>query len=552
MKILLLHSDFVEWEPKKKAIKIADDVEKGKVRVEDVLVVFSAVEKKDEKNPDKIVEKTVDSILDVLKQVKAKNVVVYPYAHLSANLSSPHTAMSILKKIEASLSKKVPVKRAPFGWYKAFNISCKGHPLAELSREISAEEEKVRAVTRKTHLDTEKLSENDHRILGKRLDLYSFQDVAPGMVFFHPKGVTVLNELLEFLRQEDLRRGYNEVRTPMIMNKYLWEISGHWDHYKDSMFFTSIDDAEYAVRPMNCPGAILIFKNTTRSYRDLPLKLAELGMVHRNELSGVLSGLFRLRAFTQDDAHIFVTPDQLEKEIENVIDKVAFFYKTFGFEFTIELSTRPEKFMGDKKLWDSAEKALEQAMKKKKMKFKVNKGDGTFYGPKIDFHMKDSLKRSWQLATIQVDFQMPQRFELKYTGKDNREHVPVIIHTVTYGAVERFLGILVEHYKGAFPVWLSPIQVRMISFTDRNVKTTQKITEELTKRGIRVEFDSRNGTVEYKVRDAELQKIPYIIVIGDKEEKANTLAVRRRNKVEFGVKLGELIKEITEKIAKKT
>ncbi|MBU0530362.1 MAG: threonine--tRNA ligase, partial [Nanoarchaeota archaeon] len=393
-------------------------------------------------------------------------------------------------------------------------------------------------------------SENDHRIIGKNLDLYSFQEVAPGMVFLHPKGKIIINELIEFLRNEDRKRNYLEISTPLIMNKSLWEISGHWDHYKDNMFFTSIDDTEFAVKPMNCPGAILVFKNATRSYRDLPLKLTELGFVHRNELSGVLSGLFRLRAFTQDDAHIFVTPEQLEKEIEKVIEKVDYFYKIFGFEFRVELSTRPEKFMGEKNLWDIAEKSLEGALKSKKMKYKINKGDGAFYGPKIDFHMKDSLERSWQLATIQVDFQMPQRFELKYTGKDNKEHVPVIIHTVTYGAIERFFGILVEHYKGAFPVWLSPIQARVLSFTDRSVKAAQKITDEIAKHGIRVEFDSRDGTVEYKVRDAEMQKIPYIIVIGDKEEKANTLAVRKhgQKKVEFGVKLDSFIKEVKEKI----
>jgi len=557
LKILLLHSDFIEWEPKKKAIKSAEDIDKTKIRVDDALVVFSAVEKRDEKNPDAVVQKVVDNVLDVFGQVKAKNVVVYPYAHLSSDLSSPHVAMNVLKGMEDAFKKKnIPVKRAPFGWYKAFNVSCKGHPLSELSRDISAEDVKkqVKDVMHKTHLDKEKLSENDHRIIGKNLDLYSFQEVAPGMVFFHPKGMAILLELMEFLRKEDKKRGYNELRTPLIMNRALWEISGHWDHYKDNMFFTNIDDAEFAVKPMNCPGAILVFKNSTKSYRDLPLKFAEMGLVHRNELSGVLSGLFRLRAFTQDDAHIFVTPDHLEGEITKVIEKIDYFYKTFGFDYTVELSTRPEKFMGDEKLWDAAETALEAAMKNRKMKFKINKGDGAFYGPKIDFHMKDSLERSWQLATIQVDFQMPQRFDLKYTGKDNKEHVPVIIHTVTYGAIERFLGILVEHYKGAFPVWLSPIQVRVLSFTERSVKTANMVRDELSKHGIRVEFDSRDGTIEYKVRDAEMQKIPYIVVIGDKEEKNNTLAVRKRGqkKVEFGVKMDSLIKEILDKIDKKS
>ncbi|MFH1977819.1 MAG: threonine--tRNA ligase [Candidatus Aenigmatarchaeota archaeon] len=554
MKILLLHTDFVEWEPKKKAIKTADDVEKGKVRVEDALVVMSAVEKDDEKNPDKIVGDTVIEIIKVLEQVKAKNVVIYPYAHLSPNLSSPHTAMHVLERIEQELSKKkIPIKSAPFGWYKAFNLSCKGHPLSELSKQISAKEEQkkdVKTITGKTHLSREELSENDHRILGQKLDLYSFQEVAPGMVFFHPKGKVILNNMIEFWRQEHVKYDYKEINTPLIMNKNIWEISGHWDHYKENMFFTNIDEVDFAVKPMNCPGAILVYKNGKKSYRDLPLKLAELGLVHRNELSGVLSGLFRLRAFTQDDAHIFVTEEQLEKEIENVAEMVTSFYKKFGFKFDIELSTRPEKAMGSKEIWDKAEKALEDSLKKLKMNYKLNPGDGAFYGPKIDFHIKDSLGRSWQCATIQVDFQMPQRFDISYTGKDNKEHRPVIIHRVLYGAIERFLGILVEHYKGDFPIWLAPVQVKVLSFTERNIKAAEALGEELKKIGFRIELDIRNDTLDYKVRDAEVHKIPYTIVIGDKEEKAGTLAIRTRGheKVEFGVKKDDFIKKLINEI----
>ncbi len=554
MKILLIHSDFIEFIAKERAIKQAEEASSG--RMEECLVVFTAVEKRDENIPD-VADKLVTEINEVAEKVNTKRIVLYPYAHLSRDLASPGFALDVLKNAEQLLKREYEVLRAPFGWYKSFTLKAKGHPLAELSREITAEtfskpERKklsLRDITKRPHIEREKLKKSDHRIIGHDLDLYSFQEVAPGMTFLHPNGMIVRNMLIDFWRKEHYRRGYKEINTPLILNRAIWEISGHWDHYKDNMFFTTIDKDEFAIKPMNCPGAIMVFNSATRSYRDLPLRLAELGQVHRNELSGVLSGFFRLRYFTQDDAHIFVMPEQLENEIENVVDIADYFYKRFGLGYHVELSTRPEKRMGPDEIWDKAENALEKALKEKNIKYKINPGDGAFYGPKIDFHIKDSLDRTWQCATIQVDFMMPERFDVNYIGEDNKPHRPVIIHRVIYGAIERFMGILTEHYNGAFPVWLAPTQVRIISFTDRNEKAAKGILKELIKNDLRADSDLRSSTVQYKVREAEVQKIPYIIVIGDKEEKNNTVAVRKRgSKPEFGVKLEDFLKNINKEI----
>ncbi len=559
MKLLLIHCDSIEWEAKKKAIKEPEETEMKPERAEEALVIFTAVEKSDEGSKETVIKQAIMEILEVYHQVKAKRIVVYPYAHLSSNLSSPAFAKDMLLSMESEIKKqKIEVKHAPFGWYKSFKLHAKGHPLAELSKEIRAEktgkekEVKQQPVLRKIHLDKEELKENDHRILGQKLDLFSFQEVSPGMAFIHPKGSIIIGQLLDLWRKEHEKRGYREISTPLLANKGLWQVSGHLDHYRENMFFTEIEEAEYAIKPMNCPGAILVYKSSPRSYRDLPLRLAELGRVHRNELSGVLSGLFRLRAFTQDDAHIFVSEEQLEKEIEEVVSLVQHIYSVFNFDYHVELSTRPEKRMGAEALWDKAEKALEDALKKKKLKYKTNKGDGAFYGPKIDFHIKDSLGRTWQCATIQVDFQMPEKFSLAYADTDNRPKRPVIIHRVVYGALERFFGILIEHYNGAFPVWLSPVQAIVIPLTDRNNGYANTIYRTLKTSGIRAEIDKESSTVEYRIRNAQLQKIPYTIVVGDKEEKAKTIAVRARDgKVKFGIKTDDFVKQLEEEVEKR-
>ncbi|PIN84813.1 MAG: threonine--tRNA ligase [Candidatus Diapherotrites archaeon CG11_big_fil_rev_8_21_14_0_20_37_9] len=398
----------------------------------------------------------------------------------------------------------------------------------------------------------EEAEKRNHLKLGKELDLFSMQGEAPGTIFFHSKGTIIWNELEAFAREEQRKRNYKEVKTPIILKKELWLKSGHWDHYKENMYFTTIDDEEYAVKPMNCPGHILVYANTRHSYRDLPIRMSEFGMVHRHELSGVLNGMFRVRKFTQDDTHIFCTPEQIEHEIKELLEMIQQYYSTFGFDYKIELSTRPEKAMGAKEIWDKAEYALKTALNHSGKKYRINEGDGAFYGPKIDFHIKDSLGRTWQLGTIQLDFQMPEKFEISYIDKNDKESRPVMIHRAIFGSLERFIGILIEHYAGAFPLWLAPVQVKVISVSEKYNKYADKINKELMLAGIRSEADERPETVSFKIREAQLEKIPYIINLGEKEETAETIAVRnRQGKVEFGIKTADFLEKIRKEIAER-
>ena len=398
----------------------------------------------------------------------------------------------------------------------------------------------------------EEAEKRDHRRLGKQLDLFSMHEEGPGFVFFHPKGMIVINELMNFSKNLHERNGYKEIKTPIILNKGIWEQSGHWEHFKDAMYFTTIDEQDFAVKPMNCPGSILVYKEAYHSYKELPIRLAEYGLVHRHELSGVLSGLFRVRSFTQDDAHIYVMPSQIKEEVLRIIKLVDYIYKVFDFEYHVELSTKPEKEMGSDEIWQIAEQSLEDALKSKNIEFKLNKGGGAFYGPKIDFHIKDCIGRTWQCATIQVDFQMPEKFDLHYIGEDNAKHRPVIIHRVIYGSIERFLGILIEHYAGKLPLWLAPIQVRILTVADRFEKYANKIKSEFEKNNLRVEADARTESVGYKVREAQHQKIPLILTVGEKEEKNSTVAVRTLdNKVYFDVKVEDLMEKVLKNIEEK-
>lgn len=395
----------------------------------------------------------------------------------------------------------------------------------------------------------EEAKKRDHRKLGKELDIFSLHEEGPGFPFFHPKGMVIWNLLTDFWRKEHKKRGYFEIKTPMILNEQLWRTSGHWDHYKENMYFTKIDEEDYAVKPMNCPGGMLLYKNEVHSYRELPLRYGELGLVHRHELSGVLHGLMRVRCFTQDDAHIFMMPSQIEEEIIAVIDLVDYFYKVFGFDYNIELSTKPENSMGSADMWDKATNALESALKRKSLIYKVNEGDGAFYGPKIDFHLKDSLGRTWQCGTIQLDFQMPERFDLTYIGPDGERHRPVMIHRVVFGSIERFIGILIEHYAGAFPLWLAPVQVCVLPISEKYMEYAKKVKEKLEKVDLRVELDERNEKIGYKIREAQMQKVPYMLIIGDKEEKEDTVSVRMREAGDVGTKkLAELIEDINQQL----
>ncbi|MFZ5625816.1 MAG: threonine--tRNA ligase [Bacillota bacterium] len=389
----------------------------------------------------------------------------------------------------------------------------------------------------------EEAKRRDHRKIGQELKLFDIMDEGPGFPFFFPKGMIIRNELESFWREEHRKAGYQEIRTPIILNRQLWERSGHWAHYKENMYFTKIDDEDYAVKPMNCPGAILVYRSQLHSYRDLPLRYGEMGLVHRHEKSGVLHGLMRVRCFTQDDAHIFMLPEQIKDEILGVIELIDKFYSTFGFEYKVELSTRPEDSMGSDEIWELATSALREALEARGMEYKVNEGDGAFYGPKIDFHLKDCLGRTWQCGTIQLDFQMPEKFDLTYVGEDGQKHRPVMIHRVVFGSIERFIGILTEHFAGAFPVWLAPVQVKLLTVTDRARDYAVKLYQQLQGAGIRVELDDRNEKIGYKIREAQLEKVPYMLVLGDREVEAGTVAVRRRGQGDLGSMTPEELQE---------
>ena len=398
----------------------------------------------------------------------------------------------------------------------------------------------------------EEAEKRDHRKLGKELDLFSLHEEGPGFPFFHPNGMVIRNELINYWREVHRRYGYQEIKTPMIMNRKLWETSGHWDHYKENMYFTKIDDEDYAVKPMNCPGGMLVYKTHAHSYRDLPLRLGELGLVHRHELSGALHGLFRVRNFTQDDAHLFITPSMIEEEIQHTIDLFDEVYSTFGLSYKAELSTRPEDSMGSDEIWEKATAALQNALEHRGLEYVVNEGDGAFYGPKIDFHLKDSIGRTWQCGTIQLDMLMPEKFDLTYVGEDGEKHRPVMLHRVVYGSIERFIGILIENYAGAFPCWLAPVQAKILPITDKHMDYAYGLKKNMFDLGLRVEVDDRNEKVGYKIREAQVKKIPYALVVGDEEVANGTVTVRKHGEKETqSMQAEEFIKYLQQKIASK-
>lgn len=738
MRILELHVDYVNYAAREKAFKAAEELPQGakgkEHRLENALVVFTSVEAGDDA---KIAEKAALEVKKNYDEVKAQAVLVYPYAHLSSNLAKPQEAVAILDSLVDEVKKFCPrVEKSPFGWYKAFELKCKGHPLSELSKTINAQtlsaapQKKVQdsaelleqfavsaaqklaeAKAGKEHEKTqrtgafvlaksvrkaiggmlvetvlsqdgfycdfeckalgqneiakitetiaatisaksklletelfpkeavklfegkgeamqalvasktqraktvadgdyamlslgpvaettagihslaiqkhggsylagkegakslqriyarafktlaeqteyEKLAEEaerrDHRKLGTQLELFSVKDEAPGMPFYHPNGMILRNAIEKYWREEHEREGYLEIKTPIILNESLWRQSGHWDHYKDNMYFTSIDDKPYAVKPMNCPGAILIYKSTVHSYRELPLRMAEMGLVHRHELSGVLSGLFRVRAFTQDDAHIFCTEEQVEDEVMKLIKLFDRFYKQFGFKYEVELSTRPEKAMGSLELWQKAEASLEKSLKSAKIKYEINAGDGAFYGPKLDFKISDAIGRKWQCGTIQLDFQMPERFDLWYESGENNRKRPVMLHRVVLGSFERFLGVLTEHYAGDFPTWLSPCQAVVLPMTEAQEKYADKVLAKLKGHGLRAKCEGSRDKLESRIRNAQLKKIPYTLVLGADEEKAGTVSVRTRDgHVEKAVGLDAFVERLAKENAER-
>ena len=565
MKTLNLHCDYIKFTALKKALKNIEEIapdQKKEGSSKDCLVVMIAVEKGDSLET---VSELVASVVDIASRVKTRNVVLYPYAHLSSNLGSPRLAVDILNGAVKQL-KGFKVISAPFGYYKSFELKVKGHPLAELSREfqgtvLKGDEEEMSEKDRKqllrevsrAKLDTSKLKENDHRIIGSKLDLWSFNTVAPGMVFWHPKGLHLKNKLIEYWRGLHRRENYLEIATPQVMDRKLWEISGHWTKYGENNFKTKYEKRDFLVKPMNCPGGMLVYKTSPKSYKDFPLRVGEMGTVHRVELSGVLAGLFRVIQFTQDDAHIFCTEKQLEEEVGKVIDLTREIFKTFGLKFDhVELSTRPKNRIGEDSFWDFAEEALESILKKRKMKFVLNKGDGAFYGPKIDFHVRDSLKRTWQCSTIQLDMALPERFDLVYQAEDGIEKRPIMLHRAIYGSLERFLGIVTEHLDGKFPLWLSPNQIKIMTLNDGVKDYAHEIYQKLFDEGFEVEINDRNESMRKKARDAQVNRFNYLVTIGETEKKEGSVAVRSLDSKDLkSLKVDDFIVKLKQEIVGK-
>jgi threonyl-tRNA synthetase len=539
MQILQIDANNIHYELVKPEIKVYEETENHKVSLDDILVLFISIEKGDS---EEIAKKAIDDAANFMKNLKRQNILLYPFAHLSSDLESPEKALIILKTMRAHAAElKLNVYYAPFGWNKKFGFDTKGHPLAEQSRhygankiaepsikhdEIEESEEVLLAKTRKSNFSG--LPDTDHRIIGEKLDLFSFQEPSPGMVYWHNKGVIMRNLLMDFVRSEVKKRGYIEISTPTLANVSLWKVSGHWDHYKDEMFLTNLGKEEFGMKPMNCPSTFLVYKSKKWSYKDLPLKIADFDQLYRNELSGVASGLFRVKMLTQDDAHIFISEDQIEGQISELLDLVKRMYSIFDLEYFPKLSTMPDKHMGTEAEWRNAENLMKKALEKNNLKYGLKEKDGAFYGPKIDIGIKDSMGREWQCATIQLDYQLPKRFRATYTGEDGKEHTPIVVHRVIYGSIERFIGILIEHYQGAFPTWLAPVQAIVVSISEQANDYASKVKKELEEAGIRTDIDILNKTLEYKIREAQLQKIPYIIIIGKKEVDNRNLSIRSR------------------------
>ena len=571
MKILAIHADFIEFQAKKKAFKGAEEgVSKDKQKVEECLVVFTAVEKRDESNVQAVIEKYIKEIKDIAKQVKAEKIVLYPYAHLSSSLSNPKTAEELMKEAEKILSEKFKVSRAPFGWYKAFDISCKGHPLSELSREFSAEGESKELDVNLSDL-LKKMSRNrmsaprgnkDQKSnveLGKELGLYFVNEiVGGGLPLFTPEGATIKREIERFIVDEELKRGYLHTDTPIMAKSDLYKVSGHWQHYKEDMFALDIRGQTFALRPMTCPFQFIIYKQNQRSYKDLPLRYAEIAQLFRNEKSGELRGLTRVRQFTLADAHIICRPDQLDEEFAKVLDLVKFMMEKLGikdiwYRFSKwDPKDKGDKYINNPQAWEDSEKMMKKLLDKLKVKYVEAVGEAAFYGPKLDLQYKDVYGKEDTLITLQIDFALPDKYDLTYMDEQGKEQRPMVIHRSSAGCTERTMSYLLEKTQGNLPLWLSPVQVKVLTINDEHIKFAQKVVSQLREAGLRVELDDRTETMSKKIREAQLQKANYMITIGDKEVDKKKLAVRTRSgEVKFGVDpdkfVEQLVKEVQEK-----
>jgi threonyl-tRNA synthetase len=556
MKVLLLDVEKISYQLVKPEASVYEDSDERSVAIDDAVVMMLSIEKDDDEST---AAKAIDDVKRFMRQLKRAKLVLYPYAHLSNYLADPKKAMQIIDLMykDAVSDKEFSVKKAPFGWNKKWSIEMKGHPLAEQGRNYGKEEAKSytkakpisvnTAIVRKS--DISGLPDTDHRTIGERLDLFSLQEVSPGMIYWHPNGMILFNELVRFIRKKQDEYGYLEVSTPAIANLALWHVSGHIEHYSDNMFKFDAESENLGLKPMNCPSIMMIYKSKRWSYRELPLRLSDFDKVYRNEISGALTGLFRVREITQDDAHIFAMEEQIESEIANVLRLVNEFYAKFNLTYKAKLSTMPDSHLGDEALWGKATENLKRALEKNGMKYEVKEKEGAFYGPKIDFDIVDSIGREWQCATVQLDYQLPRRFGLEYTGEDGKAHMPILIHRVIYGSLERFIGIFIEHSQGKFPVWLAPVQARVISISEHANEYAEKVYKELRKNGIRAYADLSDRTLEYKIREAQLQKVPYMVILGKKEQESGKLTIRDRNgkqKHDFG--LDEFIKKMEKEI----
>ncbi len=552
MRILQFDVDNITYKAVRPEASIYEDLKnKDTVSVDDTLVIFVCVEKGDD---DSIADKAMEDTEEFMKKLDRKKLVVYPFAHLSSDLAAPRDAMAIIDRMYKAVPENIEAYKAPFGWNKKLDLDVKAHPLAEQSRSYGAGiEKKIYNKARPTSINTAivkksswaGLPENDHRTIGEKLDLYSFQEVSPAMVYWHPNGYVIYKELMKFMREKEDEYEYKEISTPIVANTALWHVSGHMDFYRKDMFIFDSGFGELGLKPMNCPSSILIYKSKTWSYRDLPFRTAIFDKLYRSELSGVVTGLFRVKELTQDDGHIFLKEDQIEDELTSFLRMVKEVYTTFDLRFNAKLSTMPSEHVGDESMWERATAALKNALEKNDVKYEIKEGEGAFYGPKIDFDVLDSLGRLWQCATVQVDYQMPLKFNLEYMNESGSTSIPVIIHRAVLGSLERFIGVMTEHYQGKFPTWLAPVQVRVISISEQTEKYANEIYKELRSNRIRTELDVGDKTLEYKIRDCTLQKIPYAIILGKKEEERNEITIRSRSgQQKRNVKIGEFIEQL--------
>jgi threonyl-tRNA synthetase len=561
MKILQMDVDNITYEPIRPEASVYDDVKKERISVDDTLVIFVCVEKGD--TPD-MADKAMIDTEEYMQKLARKRLVIYPFAHLSNMLADVDESRKIIDHMLKQVPKDIDVKKAPFGWNKKLILDIKAHPLAEQSRSYSlnGDDQKVYKKAKPISVNTSLvrksswagLPEEDHRTIGEKLDLYSFQEVSPAMVYWHPNGHVLYRELIALMRQLELKYGYLETSTPVVVNFALWQVSGHLEHYKDNMFSFDTDSGSFGLKPMNCPSTMLIYKSKKWSYRELPFRTATFDKIYRRELSGVVSGLFRVQELTQDDGHIFATEDQVGKEMESLLRMVKETYDTFGMKFTAKLSTMPDSHLGDENLWKKAISVLEEALQKSGMKYEVKDKEGAFYGPKIDFDVIDSIGRSWQCATIQLDYQLPSRFNLEYTAEDGKSKMPIVIHRAILGSIERFSAVMVEHYQGRFPTWLAPIQVRVVSISQQVNDYSERVFLQMKEHGIRAELDIGDKTLEHKIRDAATMRIPYTIIIGKKEQENSMITVRSRSgkKQQPSVAIEEFIEKIKKEISERS